>query len=309
MTARFVARGPGWLVVLLGLVAAVTVAVVSPPHRPPLYDGLGFPDELYRWVETPPGAQRAEREATGIRVHIPVDASGSNAEQRAFSAEQGPQVALDVPQHALAVAGGSRSVTLTAVPEAAPTAPPAGTVVSNLYTIRARADGRRVELTRGHTVTVNLRADQATRDAVVLEAWDGSVWRQVYTRQVGMDIYAALLPSFGSVALVRLDPGVQPTVAPPPATSSAPGHRSAANVQTGETGTVTAGETTARIAWLVAGVVLLALGVLLARRRRALTSGEPTRRSSVDRPADDGSTPRRTPPQPRSRPPAEARRR
>jgi hypothetical protein len=161
----------------------------------------------------------------------------------------------------------------------------------------------------GATVTVNLRADQATRNAVVLEFWDGGEWHQVYTRQVGMDIYAALLPSFGSVALVRLDPGVEPTVAPPPAASTAPDQPSAANVQTGETGTMTAGGTFARVAWLGLGIVLLAFGVLIVRRRRALATGEPDQRSPADRPVDHGSTPRRTPPPPRSRPPAEARRR
>ena len=53
--------GASWSPITLAHPARVVAAVTSPsqrrrpPHAPPLYDGLGFPDEPYRWVLPPQG--------------------------------------------------------------------------------------------------------------------------------------------------------------------------------------------------------------------------------------------------------------
>ncbi|MGZ4611579.1 MAG: hypothetical protein ACXV1K_00115 [Kineosporiaceae bacterium] len=260
---------PTLLVLLLAVLALAVTVAARPPHAPPLYDGLGFPDEPYRWIVPPAGAGRTPLAATEAVVRIPVS-GGANVPGQALSGEQGPQVAVAVGAAAFAVPVGVGSVTLRAVPRAAPAVPPdRGQVVSNLYDVTATGGGKPVALARGHTLLVNMRADKATEQAVVICRWTGRHWEQVSTARVGVDIYAALLDNLAPIAVVKLDRGVRPTS--PALTSGSTGSNPGVPVQAGRTtsaATSGAGPGSA-ILWAVLGglVVVLAIGLLLLRRR------------------------------------------
>ena len=203
--------GAGRGTLLLAVLALAVVVLARPPHAPPLYDGLGFPDEPYRWVSAPAGSGHTAA-ATSASASLSIAVDGVSPSARGLSAEQGPQVAFALAAGALQLPSGGRTLAVTASPAAAPAPPPGGQVVSNLYRFASSPTPiGAVRLTAGAGVVVNLRADQATGRTVVVCAWDGRTWSQLATTQVGTDIYAARLSAFADIALVRLDPGVPVT--------------------------------------------------------------------------------------------------
>ena len=244
--------GPAALVLVLAVLALLGTVAIRPPHAPPLYDGVGFPDEPYRWVVPPPGEQATRLAATDASMRIPAT-GGTNVEGRAQSDEKGPQILLTAFAGAFAVPAGASSIRLRAVPLAVPRVQPDhGHVVSNLYAITAEAEGRPVTLARDYALLLNMRAVRSTPQAVVVCRWTGTGWQQVATDRIGVDIYAAWLDTIGPVALVQLDPGVNPQPAPLRASSTArdagPG---------------------AKALWLVLGAIVLVIaGSLLVLRRQ-----------------------------------------
>ena len=256
-------RSTGWWAVVLGVLAVGLVMAVRLPHAPPLYDGVGFPDEPYRWVEPPAGAPKTPA-VTPATAHVAITAGSSEA-TRAFSAEQGPQIAFAVPPGALKPPAGAHTVTMDAVAVANPaTLPSDGTLVSNVYSLTAKADAAgAVGLAPNTTVVVNLRSDKATQQSVVLEMFAGGRWSQVATGQVGNDIYASELPNFGRFALVKLPTGAKPTVTPTGAQPS-PGSFNTSGQPLSQGAAVSNGLLYASAGAMVA---LLLGGLLLARRR------------------------------------------
>ena len=257
----------GWWIVAVSVLAAWAVIGLRPAHAVPLYDGIGFPDEPYRWLQAPQGTAKTPA-VTPANATVTVSPQGSTDSVRAFSAEQGPQIAFAIRQGALAPPAGATSVHLRAVATPAPSvAPPQGTLVSNVYRLTATAaPNGTVALHPGSTIIVNLRSDKATNDVVVLETFTGGKWTQVATTRVGTDIYAGTVPAFGDLALVRMDPGAQVTVT---AQSANPFATSATGEGTngGKLGQGAAVSNTAL--WVGAGIILMLLtaGLVLARRR------------------------------------------
>jgi hypothetical protein len=248
-------------VLLLAVLALGATVGVRPPAGPPLYDGIGFPDEPYRWLKPPVGQPAGVQPPTSASARVEVVA-GATAGARGYSSEQGPQVAFAAPDGAFATPAGTTSVLVSAVPQVVPaTRPDGGVVVSNLYRFGAAAGSTPVPLAATASLTINLRANQETRQTVVLAAWDGSSWTQLPTRQVGVEIYAAQLMTLGAVAAVRLDQGVTPSVeAPLPSSGPDP---------VSSTPAAGSGSIRGTTLWLTVGaVVVLLAGSLLVLRRR-----------------------------------------
>lgn len=275
MTIPAVRRRPpaALLVLVLAVLALAATVLARPPHAPPLYDGLGFPDEPYRWVIAPPGEYRTQLAATEAIVRIRVS-GGTNMAGQALSGEQGPQVAVRVERGALAVPPGASTITLRAEPKAVPgIQPDHGQVVSNLYALTADAGGKAVPLAPGYTLLINMRAVRPTSQAVVICRWTGAQWEQLPTARVGADIYAAELDAVASVAVVRFDPGVAPSVATltgrSGATPGVPAQGAGAGTTSRPVTAAASGGPGANVLWLSLGliVVVLAATLLLVRRR------------------------------------------
>jgi len=265
-------KRPAVRTLMLAVLALLAVVAVRPPHAPPLYDGLGAPDEPYRWVVAPLGAKPANGPVTTMTMKLDLT---SNQQAIGGTAESGPQLKLAIATGGLQAPAGSTSITITGTASAAPAPPAGGTVVSNLYTLSTLADRPGpVTVTDGSKVLVNLRADVATEQAVVLESWDGAQWAQLATRRVGTDIYAAFLPKLVPIALVKLDQGLQPSAAP----GSSPGASAGATPSAGTVGTASPatslGGGPGAGLWIGFGaVVILIAGLLLLARRRAAARG------------------------------------
>ena len=263
--AASAARRRGWWAILLAVLGIAAVMLLRPLASPPLYDGVGFPDEPYRWVQPPAGAPKTPA-VTVARAEAVVELDGTVPILKGLSAEQGAQIAFQIGSGDLVLPQGAKKITAQAV--AGPNAsvpPPVGVLASNLYTLSVSTDvPGELALAAGKKVIVNIRADKASDDPVVLQVFSEGTWSQVATARVGTEIYAAEVPELGQFALVRLPPGVQPTVTPTGPGRAGGGFQTASDAQLRQ-------DSNAGGSLLYVGggglVVLLLLGLFIARKR------------------------------------------
>jgi hypothetical protein len=201
-TVRDRRQGQRWL-----LVAAVALALawVIAPTVTPIYDGVGQPDEPYRWVK-PPSNAKTTKAPTAAQATVAVTGGFSTA-QFANTSEVAPQISLYLPPKALQVPTGATSIAVEVKP-LAPTAPlpKDGTIVTNVYHLTATAGGQSVQVigTGPSEPSLQMRAPTAQQPGPVFEHRTATGWQRVRTLRVGVDIYQAQAPVLGDWALVRL---------------------------------------------------------------------------------------------------------
>ena len=170
------------------------------PSAVPVYDGLGAPDEPYRYVAPPAGAPRTAA-ATTASATSPLVGGRSSFGLNVASAEQGPQVSVYLPPKALAATGGS--VLVTATPLAPSDQPPGARIDGNVYDVRFRAAGP-VTMTSGAALAqILLRATTGKQPGPVFEhrAAAGQAWKQLPTTRAGVDLYVTSFRAPGQYAL------------------------------------------------------------------------------------------------------------
>lgn len=234
------ARTWRWVVVALAALAGVWTLL---PASLPIYDGPGFPDEPYRYVQPPAGAKSTPA-PTSAQATLKVNANGLNAAGYSNSAERGPQVVLYVPSGAMKAPDGVTSITVTETPAApSPPLPTDGTIVSNVYRLAAttaKGDVQIVGKTENQLPTLQMRSPSAKQPGPVLEHRSVAGWQREPTLRVGQDIYQASAPALGDWALVQL-------------TSSSTGKKSGG----------------VNVALLASGIAVLALVGIIVLIRRA----------------------------------------
>jgi hypothetical protein len=229
---------------MLASIGVLLVAWLAFPALVPIYDGVQFPDEPYRYVQSPNGTPT--KAPTAAHANIGVNAQGLCNAGYSNSAEQGPQVVFYVPAGSLHAPAGATSIAVSETP-LAPSAPlpTDGTIVTNVYRVAATTPQGPVQIvgkTENQMPTLQMRAPTAQQPGPVYEHRTAAGWTRQSTLRVGQDIYQATAPEFGDWALVQLK------VTPKPATSGGGG------------GGINVG-------LLVAGVaVLLLAGIIMAIR-------------------------------------------
>jgi hypothetical protein len=220
----------------------VTAGLLASPSAVPVYDGVGQPDEPYRYVGT-------ANAPTPVIATVAVTKGGS-APLRLASPEKGPQVLVDLAAGAFVSPG--RTVTLTATPLAGDGGPaPQGTVDGNVYRLEV-LPGAVLQPTAANGYLFLRAAVMTEPDPVIVHRLrPADPWTTVPTTRAGRDILSTPLHALGDYAVVRL-PGSVPL---------AEG----------------AGLSGTRVALLVGGLLLLVtLTVLVLRRRpseeRAVTN-------------------------------------
>lgn len=185
--------------------ATLFVTVALAPAAVPIYDGIGNPDEPYRYVQ-PPANAKSTKAPTTASVVVPIHGTQSAAEY-ANTGESGPQLSLYLPIGALQAPAGVSSVTVEAKPEApAAPLPKDGTIVTNVYSVTATANSQDVPIGSGrHEPTLQMRAPSAKQPGPWFEHRTSSGWEREPTIRVGVDIYQAAVPSLGDWALVQLN--------------------------------------------------------------------------------------------------------
>jgi hypothetical protein len=190
-------------IVLIALALLGIGWAVAPRSAPPLYDGVGFPDEPYRFVVAPQGiaVTKAPTTATGSTTVT----NGRSGALRAASAEQAPQISLLIPVDRLQAPGGTARIVLHATPVASVTPPSRRYLWSNVYDVAATRPGTTLR-DASPPATITLRAATAQRPYATIERYTGQRWTALKTVAVGNDIYQATLPSLGRYAVIGTNP-------------------------------------------------------------------------------------------------------
>ena len=214
------------LIRLLGLSAAALVAAwIVTPHSIPIYDGVGFPDEPYRYVQAPAGVGVHTLPPTAADASTVLSGGTNPAELLAPSQEQGPQVVVFIGVHAARAAAAATALTVQAVPQA-PDGPPAGvTVDGNSYRIGIGSDAGPVTFDSHLIAAVQLRATSAVQPgpSVYFRPAAGRTWQVQKTQRTGNDIYQSLMPGPGDY-LLAFQRGASPSAAAAGTTPAGPGH-------------------------------------------------------------------------------------
>lgn len=180
----------------------------------PLYDGVGFPDQPYRYVKAPAGVTHGPPPEPAIRAVSPIRNGTNRDPLEPQSDEQGPQVFLGLPADALHVGALARSVTVT-VSALAPGAQPAdGRIDGNVYrvAVRSQPDGP-VSFAGGNGPSLlYLRAASLQPAAPVMEHRTSSAgaWLPLPTSRSGQDVFVVAYGGAGDYALVHQG-GAKPT--------------------------------------------------------------------------------------------------
>ena len=184
---------------------ALVLAWVLAPAVTPIYDGVGQPDEPYRWVKPPANAKTTKPPTTAnatVRV-----SGGFSAAQFANTAEVAPQISLYLPPKALQVPTGATSIAVEVKPLApAAPLPKDGTILTNVYHLTATAGGQSVAVIgKGPSEpSLQMRAPTAKQPGPVFEHRTATGWQRTRTIRVGVDIYQTQAPVLGDWALVQL---------------------------------------------------------------------------------------------------------
>lgn len=259
------ARAVELVALCLGLLTLAWL-FTPPTSTPPLYDGLGFPDEPYRYVVAPPGAQRTQAPSVGEDDGIVFKGVGPQI-LLPVSDENGPQVQAGIPTSQLSVPAGTTQLVARATPLALQGAAPSdGTAWGNVYRLTVTSDRGPVAATGRPTrdSVMTLRAPSTEQPPPVMEyrPAGGAEWRDLHTIRVGNDVYQSPLPGLGDYVLVRLAPGATRAGGPAGATAGTP-----------ET-TVARGGHGALLLWVLGSAFASLCAAILAVRIRRTRSGE-----------------------------------
>ncbi len=192
----------------LAALAALVTAWLVVPGAVPLYDGINFPDEPYRYVAPPAGYQKtpAPDHASGSST---VTGDTNTSTVYVNTDESAPQVNVVIPGGLLAVAAGATSITVRAGPLAPDRQPSKGKINGNVYRITATATPS------GTVAWAPPPGDAASVSRVVLRATSAAspppvflyrssptlAWKVLATGRFGNDIYTTQFTGFGDYAL------------------------------------------------------------------------------------------------------------
>lgn len=190
--------------VLTALIVLALGWAVAPRSALPLYDGVGFPDEPYRFVQKPAGAPDTKPPTTA-HYEGRVEGGRNATDLVSASAEQAPQVSVYIPAGKLLVPSGAGRVTLSAAPARSLPAPPGAHLWSNVYVVRATPAGAHLSGGSGQA-TITLRAATSQRPQPHIAYYTGGHWRLLPTFATGRDIYAAQFVALGSYAVIGTSP-------------------------------------------------------------------------------------------------------
>lgn len=204
MTAGSERRARPVTALLLLTLAAILLAILLPGRPVPIYDGIGAPDEPYRFVSRPAGDTVDTKPPTSVSQRIAVD-HGVVAVIQLATLEQGPQAEADVTDQGLTVAS-TAVATLTAT--LTPLAPDQGSSIridGNVYRLGWVAGGAAVQFGNGGSDLMYLRATVGPppRATMLYRSAPGTPWRALATELSGADVYSALIAGPGDYALTR----------------------------------------------------------------------------------------------------------
>jgi hypothetical protein len=243
---------------LLMLTALALVIAWLLPGRPvPIYDGVGAPDEPYRYVSVPADVAIRTKPPTTAKVSVPVDHGVASVIQLA-TLEQGPQAEADITDQGLSVpsaTGSIASLTATLVPLAPDPGSAGVRIDGNVYRLSWTAGTAPVRFSNHGSDLLYLRATVGPppRATLLYRPEPRDPWRGLATDLAGADVYAALIQGPGDYALTRQSLPATPGAAPRAGGAKQGGGSSALVL----------------IVALILGMLAIVLSIRLLRTRRA----------------------------------------
>ena len=184
-----------------GLLAALGLVWLFVPGNVPLYDGVGFPDEPYRYV---PVRDTKLPAATTAQITLRLVNGLNPGGLVANSGERGPQVSFFAPPQAFSAPATAKELVAAATPVRAERPAPPGTLVSNTYRLTFQAAGVDATLRReAQSPAITMRATlvEPPLPVFVFRASSAEPWRTLETQRVGIDIFTTKAPGAGEYAL------------------------------------------------------------------------------------------------------------
>ncbi len=178
----------------------MTMGWLASPHAVPVYDGVGAPDEPYRYVKAPSGATTTAPPAAATSS-TPVKGGRSVLGLSVATNEQGPQFSLYLPPMSMAAKG---TITVTATPSAVDVEPAGATIDGNVYTLDLTSTEGPVTLTEKAAIaTLYMRATTAKQPPPLLQYRPaaGTAWQPLKTSRGGADFYVARFEAPGQFAV------------------------------------------------------------------------------------------------------------
>lgn len=184
--------------------ALVLAGTLASPSVVPVYDGVGAPDEPYKYVGGSPAP-------AGASITVP---AGSGLQLK--TSESGPQLLVDVGEGAVVTT--APQITLRATPLRGDGRLTRGAFDGNAYRISLAAPGR-LNPANAQGFLYLRAAEMTSPDPVIAHReLPGGPWVEQKTSRVGRDILATPFRSLGDYAVVRL-PGAKPIASLTPSTS------------------------------------------------------------------------------------------
>jgi hypothetical protein len=220
------------------LAGAVLVGIgwLLSPSAVPVYDGVGVPDEPYRYV-APPKDRPPTADPTVATGTTPVAKGVGTNGMIVATKEQTPQFSLFVPPGALAT--GKGPIEVKATPEAPADQPTGRTIGGNVYVVTVTSPGGAVTTT-----------DKIAIASLYMRAFDGSEGWVMQHRTARTDPWVALQTSRG---------GTDSWVS----SFKGPGDYALARVPTA------AGKKSSVLPWVLGGGVAVLIIVIVAVRLRS----------------------------------------
>lgn len=185
----------------LAAAALVGVGWLVTPQPVAVYDGIGAPDEPYRYVAPPPGVARTAEATTAVSVSPVKDGVSTNG-MSVSTAEMSPQFSLFVPPKALGC--GGTSVQVKAEPRAATDQPAGARIDGNVYVVSFLDPAGPVTLTdKAAVATLYLRSTTNKQPPPSMEyrPTPTDPWKPLKTTRGGQDVYVSAFPGPGEYSL------------------------------------------------------------------------------------------------------------
>lgn len=178
----------------------MTLGWLLAPVPVPVYDGVGVPDEPYRYVVAPAGTSPTATPTSGEARTPVAHGAGTNGLIIA-TAEQSPQFSLFLPPGAMAARAGT--ITVRAVPQAPTGEPPGARIEGNSYLVTMKDPAGPVTLTaKAAIASLYLRSVDGSREWVMqFRPQPTAPWQAKQTSRGGTDSFVASFSAAGEYAL------------------------------------------------------------------------------------------------------------
>jgi hypothetical protein len=190
---------------LVSMLVIVGINIFS-SHIVPIYDGVGFPDEPYRYVTPPAGQKNSALSPSPAQVSVSLSNGTNQSDIGLASKEQGPQVNIYIYRLALKGISASTKANIEAAPKSSSNLKtPVGNIAGNIYNLSAKANIGSLLFNpaknKGY-IDLRLPQDIIPPATMVYRENDTSKWKSLDTQRVGSDVYESSIVGLGDYALV-----------------------------------------------------------------------------------------------------------